>query len=110
MGVFFIKQAAAYEMRISDWSSDVCSSDLGPEGLGQRGGEVEIDHRALLARGRQVGEARTLRAGQRRVVVLDQPLDRRRHDVEEGCRVDAHPEDQDGIGREWCEDRGGQYV
>src|SRR3546814_8274338 len=26
--VFFVKQKAAYEMRISDWSSDVCSSDL----------------------------------------------------------------------------------
>src|SRR3546814_1023690 len=26
--VFFFKQKAAYEMRISDWSSDVCSSDL----------------------------------------------------------------------------------
>src|SRR3546814_1803041 len=27
---FFFKQKTAYEMRISDWSSDVCSSDLGP--------------------------------------------------------------------------------
>src|SRR3546814_19360288 len=27
-GVFFCKQKTAYEMRISDWSSDVCSSDL----------------------------------------------------------------------------------
>src|SRR3546814_1167608 len=27
--VFFFKQRTAYEMRISDWSSDVCSSDLG---------------------------------------------------------------------------------
>src|SRR3546814_3683581 len=27
-GVFFFKQKTAYEMRISDWSSDVCSSDL----------------------------------------------------------------------------------
>src|SRR3546814_9199472 len=27
--VFFVKQKTAYEMRISDWSSDVCSSDLG---------------------------------------------------------------------------------
>src|SRR3546814_2326107 len=27
--VFFFKQKTAYEMRISDWSSDVCSSDLG---------------------------------------------------------------------------------
>src|SRR3546814_8242749 len=28
---FFFKQKTAYEMRISDWSSDVCSSDLGVE-------------------------------------------------------------------------------
>src|SRR3546814_1887978 len=27
--MFFFKQKTAYEMRISDWSSDVCSSDLG---------------------------------------------------------------------------------
>src|SRR3546814_2111751 len=26
--IFFFKQRTAYEMRISDWSSDVCSSDL----------------------------------------------------------------------------------
>src|SRR3546814_4898618 len=29
--VFFFKQKTAYEMRISDWSSDVCSSDLRTE-------------------------------------------------------------------------------
>src|SRR3546814_10316300 len=28
--LFFFKQKTAYEMRISDWSSDVCSSDLQP--------------------------------------------------------------------------------
>src|SRR3546814_3597380 len=28
---FFFKQKTAYEMRISDWSSDVCSSDLHPK-------------------------------------------------------------------------------
>src|SRR3546814_10894492 len=28
---FFFKQKTAYEMRISDWSSDVCYSDLSPE-------------------------------------------------------------------------------
>src|SRR3546814_6313916 len=27
--LFFFKQKTAYERRISDWSSDVCSSDLG---------------------------------------------------------------------------------
>src|SRR3546814_5330708 len=30
---FFFKQKTAYEMRISDWSSDVCSSDLGTQYL-----------------------------------------------------------------------------
>src|SRR3546814_3883759 len=30
---FFFKQKTAYEMRISDWSSDVCSSDLGAVNL-----------------------------------------------------------------------------
>src|SRR3546814_6913593 len=30
---FFFKQKTAYEMRISDWSSDVCSSDLSPKRL-----------------------------------------------------------------------------
>src|SRR3546814_9247096 len=29
---FFFKQKTAYEMRISDWSSDVCSSDLSTPG------------------------------------------------------------------------------
>src|SRR3546814_10296921 len=28
VNIFFFKQKTAYEMRISDWSSDVCSSDL----------------------------------------------------------------------------------
>src|SRR3546814_18707359 len=33
---FFFKQKTAYEMRISDWSSDVCSSDLSAGGNGFR--------------------------------------------------------------------------
>src|SRR3546814_11876656 len=43
MFFFFFKQKTAYEMRISDWSSDVCSSDLAlpqrqrPRLLGQTG-------------------------------------------------------------------------
>src|SRR3546814_18234822 len=32
MDFFLFKQNTAYEMRISDWSSDVCSSDLRPAG------------------------------------------------------------------------------
>src|SRR3546814_13810327 len=34
---FFFKQKTAYEMRISDWSSDVCSSDLAKRGKRVRG-------------------------------------------------------------------------
>src|SRR3546814_3181479 len=33
---FFFKQKTAYEMRISDWSSDVCSSDLSRVVIGRR--------------------------------------------------------------------------
>src|SRR3546814_5238037 len=46
--IFFFKQKTAYEMRISDWSSDVCSSDLGGNGLPrrkpQRGERVRLRH------------------------------------------------------------------
>src|SRR3546814_7815815 len=40
MCIFFFKQKTAYEMRISDWSSDVCSSDL--SGGGRRAGGDEM--------------------------------------------------------------------
>src|SRR3546814_2303359 len=48
--VFFFKQKTAYEMRISDWSSDVCSSDL-QHGLGSAlslfGGLEDKNHPAI---------------------------------------------------------------
>src|SRR3546814_6228888 len=37
---FFFKQKTAYEMRISDWSSDVCSSDLAVDS--QSGSDVVV--------------------------------------------------------------------
>src|SRR3546814_10804430 len=44
---FFFKQKTAYEMRISDWSSDVCSSDLfrasGQTGIMIAGGGIPMD-------------------------------------------------------------------
>src|SRR3546814_12642114 len=40
---FFFKQKTAYELRISDWSSDVCSSDLREVG-GAIGADVLHDH------------------------------------------------------------------
>src|SRR3546814_12493978 len=40
---FFCKQQTAYELRISDWSSDVCSSDLEGAGGGLQGVLVAVD-------------------------------------------------------------------
>src|SRR3546814_8948823 len=38
---FFFKQNTAYEMRISDWSSDVCSSDLLEDDQGMAAGLIK---------------------------------------------------------------------
>src|SRR3546814_4478784 len=51
--IFFFKQKTAYEMRISDWSSDVCSSDLGERWRvvlrdGRNGTQREVLARALV--------------------------------------------------------------
>src|SRR3546814_2948894 len=43
---FFFKQKTAYEMRISDWSSDVCSSDL--YGLHERLAQLREHHEERL--------------------------------------------------------------
>src|SRR3546814_7620873 len=40
--VFCVKQKTAYEMRISDWSSDVCSSDLNAVKYGRERTAVEL--------------------------------------------------------------------
>src|SRR3546814_9293676 len=73
---FFFKQKTAYEMRISDWSSDVCSSDLAWKSCGRNQirkagrhgadrdeirGHVDGGHRADSHR----GAARRARGGER---------------------------------------------
>src|SRR3546814_7044707 len=50
MFFFFFKQKTAYEMRISDWSSDVCSSDL----TGGMSASLHVDQLALSIAGRLV--------------------------------------------------------
>src|SRR3546814_13082902 len=72
---FFFKQKTAYEMRISDWSSDVCSSDLVSPALAGRV-VLQMDqatpaHQGVLRHFGQCGE--------------DAGLDRRL-----GLRVDRH--------------------
>src|SRR3546814_4994707 len=67
---FFFKQKTAYEMRISDWSSDVCSSDLaelrGRAG-GGTGGRRAAD-RAGAASAHRAAQLRRVRAGEIPVV------------------------------------------
>src|SRR3546814_13973973 len=57
--LFFFKQKTAYEMRISDWSSDVCSSDLLGLArhvvLGEAGVIGRDFHRAVMAEALQPG-------------------------------------------------------
>src|SRR3546814_11958563 len=48
---FFFKQKTAYEMRISDWSSDVCSSDLLVAAVGDPAVGLQQDGRAEEAVG-----------------------------------------------------------
>src|SRR3546814_17113567 len=60
--VFFFKQKTAYEMRISDWSSDVCSSDLIRDKIaGRHWAEGDDEDSplvvALSARGLSLGSA-----------------------------------------------------
>src|SRR3546814_4855984 len=70
---FFFKQKTAYEMRISDWSSDVCSSDLVADMLAPSPDRVRIGvredhlvdavvlggqrHRDALVRRHEIGRA-----------------------------------------------------
>src|SRR3546814_5609106 len=86
---FFFKQKTAYELRISDWSSDVCSSDLAdarPD-VAVRLGRGE--HRVPFALARRDVDHRrhTARTGacQHRVLLLGKSLV-----VEVTVRIDEH--------------------
>src|SRR3546814_8066890 len=89
--VFFFKQKTAYEMRISDWSSDVCSSDLAAL---DRIGEDEPTTRAQHPRDLRDHTPTHLA---RQFMEQEDAGD----DVESGIRE---------IGRATCRDRGCQYV
>src|SRR3546814_7262514 len=61
---FFFKQKTAYEMRISDWSSDVCSSDLQ---TGEQRPQAEDLTRPALPGHRNSRQRRLIRSEERRV-------------------------------------------
>src|SRR3546814_1269519 len=69
MFLFFVfKQKTAYEMRISDWSSDVCSSDLALAGTGAG---LQHRHRLAAALGRHGGQLARRTLGKRQVGLVD---------------------------------------
>src|SRR3546814_11519441 len=92
---FFFKQKTAYEMRISDWSSDVCSSDLN-DGPGLRARDARLrDRTAATVRPRP----RDGRAAQR---IDDGRDDRGRL----SGRLDIHRADGDRCGADYRHSRG----
>src|SRR3546814_1281437 len=78
LSLFFFKQKTAYEMRISDWSSDVCSSDL----VGRQGPAVRRRPAAAVAIGLLRGRVEDARqvarlVHQRRAVAVARSAARR---------------------------------
>src|SRR3546814_7378713 len=80
---FFFKQKTAYEMRISDWSSDVCSSDLGMIDRGEQPDPAEaddehpgaVDKAAIDRRGADADEEHRHHAA--RAPAVGEPADRK---------------------------------
>src|SRR3546814_2381987 len=70
---FFFKQKTAYEMRISDWSSDVCSSDLG-SGRRIKGRHGNIHDRARVPAETATCASRPTPSGTRRNPGTAKPL------------------------------------
>src|SRR3546814_4369511 len=84
---FFFKQKTAYEMRISDWSSDVCSSDL----------SVMLVQRAISSR---------VRAHPRQRSVAGSSVQR----LMQGLAIGRRGTISTKIGRASCRERVCQYV
>src|SRR3546814_11937593 len=116
VGFFFFKQKTAYEMRISDWSSDVCSSDLagGAGGGGGRRLSPQMG-RAADPVGRAETRRRDERGGDRRLPQRQgrQMVASRRGGVRRRTAAHRYGQDfeaPDQIGRASCRERVCQYV
>src|SRR3546814_6113591 len=99
--VFVFKQKTAYEMRISDWSSDVCSSDLLADLVA-----LPIDDHRPLADRLATGDGEADALGDRAVGELALDPGRAR----EAAFGFAPLGDSEKIGRASCRERVCQYV
>src|SRR3546814_9284195 len=88
---FFFKQKTAYEMRISDWSSDVCSSDL-------------LAHEQC--RGGKIGSHKEGLADQRQRQIAYAAQQGKEHQRAQPVK----PSRRNEIGRASCRERVCQYV
>src|SRR3546814_1136019 len=88
---FFFKQKTAYEMRISDWSSDVCSSDLAE----QIGHDAEGRERDDVDLGMTEEPEQVLEQNRAAAVIAE---------------LLPHLDDRRQIGRASCRERVCQYV
>src|SRR3546814_12582852 len=124
MFFFFFKQKTAYEMRISDWSSDVCSSDLSeyrravalenPRGFDHRRAPCALERVVEGAVGELIGEAHA------HAVMLcphDDRIDKLPAIMDFAARARRHTRAVDAgaafgpeIGRASFRERGCQYV
>src|SRR3546814_10315098 len=98
--LFFFKQKTAYELRISDWSSDVCSSDLRPVMA-----ELLLQARmAVIPIGARLHDRKLVGEGRAR---LDAGEGNPGHAVHLERHEQPVPVDR---GRAACRERVGQYV
>src|SRR3546814_8075336 len=118
--VFFFKQKTAYEMRISDWSSDVCSSDLDVEALSAAYTSSDAWARIVVQQVAQHAEPATMRC-LGFCVSIDHARFMARRFTKHGIpsvavwgdspRDERHAALRDlEIGRASCRERGCQYV
>src|SRR3546814_8903168 len=79
---FFFKQKTAYEMRISDWSSDVCSSDLrAVDAVFQRTELGDLFERRVFGEADDVEQDRGARCRGRHGIATHQVFDHQRIDL-----------------------------
>src|SRR3546814_20502688 len=90
--MFFFKQKTAYDMRISDWSSDVFSSDLVDLGLGIGAGYDRAKAHGIGTRNVEHEEARRALRNGRPDFGGDARLDRRKRDEQGGAKTE--PDDE----------------
>src|SRR3546814_20247198 len=90
--MFFFKQKTAYDMRISDWSSDVFSSDLVDLGLGIGAGYDRAKAHGIGTRNVEHEEARRALRHGRPDFGGDARLDRRKRDEQGEAKTERDDE------------------